>query len=385
MVVLKKKKKEKVVRSCESGVDFLKQIIKETKNPYASIAGDGTVYDSHGHIDMGNFLLNMQLGGDMFLGAPSNTCSCFAGHEGVGKTYVILGIIKSFLDDNSNGVVSLFESEGAIKKKSLIERGIDADRVSLMPIGTIEEFRFQCNKTIDGYAEIPKNERFPILIALDSLGMLSDDKEVNDAQEGNNKSDMGGHARRVKATFRVIRQKLAKYNIPLFITNHLYADPGAFITTHKVAGGSGLKYAADSICILNKKKIKIREEAFDDGGIAVTCRGSKMRDTRPFTKIPFTINFTKGVTRYSGLFDFCLEYGLIEKKGMQYMFIDEIAPADSPSFFKKKILASPEAYFTQDVLVKLNEALKPVFLFGNSVEVVNKVEETDEDTQIEEE
>jgi hypothetical protein len=122
---------------------------------------------------------------------------------------------------------------------------------------------------------------------------------------------------------------------------------------------------------------EIGEEAFDDGGIAVTCRGSKMRDTRPFTKIPFTINFTKGVTRYSGLFDFCLEYGLIEKKGMQYMFIDEIAPADSPSFFKKKILASPEAYFTQDVLVKLNEALKPVFLFGNSVEVLNKAEETD--------
>lgn len=374
------KKKDKVTRSVDSGVDFLKQIIKETKNPYASIASEGTIYDSQGYIDVGNYLLNLQLGGDMFAGVPSNMCSCFAGHEGVGKTYVILGIIKSFLDDNPTGVVSLFESEGAIKKKSLEERGIDVSRVSFMPISTIEEFRFQCNKIIDGYSEIPKKERFPILIALDSLGMLSDDKEMGDAQKGENKADMGGHARRIKATFRVIRQKLATHNIPLFVTNHLYADPGAFITTHKVAGGSGLKYAADSILILNKRKIQAGQEAFDDGGIAVTCRGSKLRETRPHTQIPFTINFSKGVTRYSGLFDFCLEHGLIIKKGMQYRFSDEIVE-ESESFYKKTILDKPEKYFTNDILININEALKYIFLFGNGVEkVVNEddIEELEE-------
>lgn len=380
----KKEKLEK--KSYASGMSFLKQVIKDTGNPYASICSNGTVYDSTGFIDLGNYLLNKQAGGDMFAGAPSNTCSCFAGHEGVGKTYVILGIIKAFLDANKEGVVTLFESEGAIKKKSLVERGIDVERVALHPISTIEEFRFECNKAIDSYGEIETKERFPYLIALDSLGMLSDDKEMGDAQKGENKSDMGGHARRVKATFRVIRQKLARFNIPLFLTNHLFADPNAFIPTHKVAGGSGLKYAADSIFILNKKKIKAGEESFEDGGIAVTCTGSKMRDTRPFTVIPFTINFSRGVTRYSGLFDFCLEAGLIVKSGMQYSFLPEI-DEERIRFYKKSILEEPETYFTLPILQKLNTAMDPIFHFGSSVEKIENLranmteEEKDEEDE----
>lgn len=378
------KNKKKESKSYGSGLSFLKHVIKETSNPYASICSDGTVYDSTGYIDLGNYLLNKQSGGDMFKGAPSNTCSCFAGHEGVGKTYVILGIIKSFLDANPEGVVTLFESEGAIKQHTLMDREIDINRVALHPISTIEEFRFECNKAIDSYGEIDSKERFPYLIALDSLGMLSDKKEMGDAEKGEDKADMGGHARRIKATFRVIRQKLAKNNIPLFVTNHLFADPNAFIPTHKVAGGSGLKYAADSIFILNKKKIKAGEESFEDGGIAVTCIGSKLRDTRPFTEIPFTINFTKGVTRYSGLFDFCLENGLIVKSGMQYTFLPEIDP-EQIKFFKKSILDVPEKYFTLPILEKINKAMDSIFLFGSPVEQINNIRENMKDEEIDEE
>lgn len=377
----KKEKKESSFSG--SGRDFLKHIIKETKNEYASICSNGTVYDSTSYIDLGNYLLNKQAGGDMFKGIAGNACCCFAGEEGVGKTYLILGIIKSFLDSNENAVVALFESEGSIKKKSLEERGIDTTRVSLFPVGTIEEFRFECNKVIDSYGELDGDEKFPLLIALDSLGMLSDNKELGDASTGDDKSDMGGHARRIKATFRVIRQKLAKYNIPLFLTNHLYVDPGAYVPTRKTAGGSGLKYAADSIFILTKKKIKEGEESFSDGGIAVTCTANKLRDTRPDTQIPFTINFSKGVTKYSGLVDFCLDHELIVRSGMQYSFKEDIDNSGI-KFYKKSIIEEPEKYFTQPILEKINELTNPIFVFGSPIEKMQCTEGEENDIDMEE-
>ena len=362
------------------GFDFLKQMIKETKNEYASTVSEGTVYDTTSYIDLGNFLLNKQTGGDMFKGIQGNTCCCFAGEEGVGKTYLLLGIIKSFLDSNPEGVVALFESEGAIKKSTFDERNIDGSRVNIFPIGTVEDFKFQCNKVIDSYGEIPKDERFPFLIALDSLGMLSDNKEMGDAVAGEDKSDMGGHAKRIKAIFRVIRQKLGKYNIPMFLTNHLFTDPSGYVPTHKIAGGSGLKYAVNSILILTKKKIKQGDEAFEDGGIAVTCTANKMRETRPFTQIPFTINFTKGVTRYSGLFDFCLEHGLITKSGMQYMF-DPSIDEQQKLFKKKTAMQNPESVFTDEIMQKLNKATDCIFLFGESASEIMQNEDFDEDIE----
>jgi len=367
------------------GVDFLRTVIKASKNEFASIAEDGVIYDNKGFIDTGNFLLNLQMSGDMFGGAPSNTCTCIAGQEGVGKTFMLLGLIKHFLDSNPEAVAILFESEGAIKSKTLQERGIDISRCSIHPVGTIEEFRFECNQAIDAYAKLDENSRFPLFIGLDSLGMLSDKKETEDAVSGTDKADMGGHARRIKATFRVIRQKLCKYNIPLFITNHLFADPGAYVPTFKISGGSGIKYAADSILILKKKKIKEGEESFSDGGIAVTCTADKMRETKPFTQIPFTINFNNGVTRYSGLFDFCLETSVIVREGMRYKFNPSLIPPAPDEkevlFFKKEILAEPEKYFTPEKLSQINKCLKPLFVFGSSVERIATNSENEEDEE----
>ena len=373
----KKKEVQSATTKSISGHDFLKQIIKETKNEYASIVSEGTVYDTVSYIDLGNYLLNKQIGGDMFKGAAGNTCCCFAGEEGVGKTYLILGIIKSFLNSHEDGIVTLFESEGAIKKSTLEDRDIDTERVTLLPIGTIEEFKFQCNKVIDSYGEIPKAERPPLLIALDSLGMLSNNKEMGDTEAGEDKADMGGHAKRIKSTFRIIRQKLAKYNIPLFLTNHIFADPSSFVPSKKISGGSGIKYAADSILMLSKKKIKPGEESFEDGGIAVTCTVAKLRDTKPFTQIPFTINFNKGVTKYSGLFDFCLETGLIVKTGIQYMFSSDVDDSEN-KFTKRAALSAPETIFTEDILKKLNELLDSVFAFGSAVEITDD-SDSDED------
>ena len=66
------RKKETETTSSLSGHNFLKQMIKETKNEYASVASEGTVYDTVSYIDLGNYLLNKQAGGDMFKGIAGN-------------------------------------------------------------------------------------------------------------------------------------------------------------------------------------------------------------------------------------------------------------------------------------------------------------------------
>ena len=63
------------------------------------------------------------------------------------------------------------------------------------------------------------------MVVLDSLGMLSTEKEMTDTAEGKTTRDMT-RAQVIKATFRVLTLKLGKASIPLIMTNHTYQVVG---------------------------------------------------------------------------------------------------------------------------------------------------------------
>ena len=92
--------------------DFLKSIVKEVGNEYASIVEDGVeAGDVSTFIDTGSFILNGLLSGDLNGGLPANKITALAGESATGKTYFLMGIVKNFLDmDESSGVI-YFESE----------------------------------------------------------------------------------------------------------------------------------------------------------------------------------------------------------------------------------------------------------------------------------
>ena len=50
---------------------------------------------------------------------------------------------KQFLEDNPEIAVIYFESESAITKDMIEERGIDANRVVIVPVITVQQFRNQ--------------------------------------------------------------------------------------------------------------------------------------------------------------------------------------------------------------------------------------------------
>ena len=139
-------------------MDFLKDIIKETGNEYATLVSEGVeAGDVDSFIDTGSYTLNALLSGSINGGMPSNKITAIAGEAATGKTFFALGIVKAFLDKNKDAGVIYFESESALTKDLVENRGVDSTRMVVVPVATVQEFRHQSIKVIDKYFEQPED------------------------------------------------------------------------------------------------------------------------------------------------------------------------------------------------------------------------------------
>ena len=153
--------------------DFLKDIIKTTGNEYASLVSDGVeAGDVDSFIDTGSYIFNALLSGSIYGGLPSNKITAIAGESATGKTFFLMGMVKNFLDENPDAGVLYFESESAITQQMVVDRGIDPQRMVIIPVTTVQEFRTQAIKVLDSYLAKNEADRKPIMLCLDSLGML---------------------------------------------------------------------------------------------------------------------------------------------------------------------------------------------------------------------
>ena len=333
--------------------DFLKDIIKETGNEYASLVSDGVeAGDVDSFIDTGSYIFNALLSGSLYGGLPSNKITALAGESATGKTFFLMGIVKNFLDSNPNSGVIYFESESAITKQMVIDRGIDPERMVILPVTTVQEFRTQSLKVLDSY--LMKADKRPMLMCLDSLGMLSTTKEVEDTSSGKETRDMT-RAQVLKAAFRVLTLKLGKAKIPMVITNHTYDVVGSMFPTKEMGGGSGLKYAASSIFYLSKKKEKDGSEVI---GNIIHCKNHKSRLTQENKMVDVRLTYNKGLDKYYGLLDLAIKYGMFKQVSTR------IELPDGTKQYAKTINNDPEKYFTKDVMELLNEAASKEFKYG---------------------
>ena len=250
-------------------MSFLKDIVKEIGNEYATVVSDDV--DKSTFVDTGSYIFNGLVSGSIYGGIPSNKITAIAGESSTGKTFFCLSIVKHYLEKDPDAGVIYFESESAISKDMIESRNIDANRMVVVPVTTVQEFRTQSLKILDKYLAQPEEKRKPMMFVLDSLGMLSTTKEVADAEEGKETRDMT-RAQIVKSIFRVLTLKLGKANVPLLVTNHTYDVVGAYIPTKEMGGGSGLKYAASTIIYLCKSKEKEGKEGI---GNLIKCKTAK--------------------------------------------------------------------------------------------------------------
>ena len=335
-------------------MDFLKDIVKEIGDDYTKLAAD--IDETETYVDTGSFIFNALVSGSIFGGVSGNKITAIAGESSTGKTFFSLAVVKNFLDTNPDGYCLYFDTEAAVNKSLLESRGIDLTRVVVVNVVTIEEFRSKALKAVDIYLKKPLEERKPCMFVLDSLGMLSTEKEITDALNEKQVRDMT-KSQLVKGAFRMLTLKLGQANIPMIVTNHTYDVIGAYVPTKEMGGGSGLKYAASTIIYLTKSKE--RDSKKEVVGNIIKCEAKKSRLTVEGSKVATRLFFDeRGLDKYYGLLELGEQYGVFQRKGNRVI-------VGESTVYPSAILADPEKYFTPEVMEQLEDAARKEFSYGN--------------------
>ena len=334
-------------------MDFLKDIVKEIGDDFTQLASD--IEESERYVDTGSYIFNGLVSGSIFGGVSGNKITAIAGESSTGKTFFSLAVVKNFLDSNPDGYCLYFDTEAAVNKPLLQSRGIDLNRLVVINVVTIEEFRAKALKAVDKYMKMPIEDRKPCMFVLDSLGMLSTEKEITDALNDKQVRDMT-KSQLVKGAFRMLTLKLGQANIPLIVTNHTYDVIGSYVPTKEMGGGSGLKYAASTIIYLSKKKEKDKTEVV---GNLIKAKTAKSRLSKENKQVEIRLFFDhRGLDRYYGLLELGEIGGLWKNVAGRY----EIG---GKKLYAKQILAEPETYFTSEVMQALDEIAKSEFSYGS--------------------
>ena len=324
-------------------------------------------------IPTGNYLLNAQLSGTLFGGVANNRSMGIAGDPQTGKSFLCMNIVRESQKQGYN--VIYCDTEGAIDKSGAKKFGIDTNKVRYQPIKTISDFKVFVANLVDKVKQYRKDGADPkIAIILDSLGMLSTDKETGDALKGKSVMDMGIRSKELRSLFRVITLDLTAVKIPLICTNHTTTgNIGGFMPTKEAAGGDGPIFSMSNVIMLSKAQLK---EGSDNTrtGIVVTSTPKKARFTRPYP-VKFHISFMNGMNAYVGLQDFVswdicgIERGKMEvdKKTGEIEFTPNASSTRWAIRHLGKTVTSSQLFtgeiFTDEVLKMIDEkAIKPHFL-----------------------
>jgi RecA/RadA recombinase len=335
-------------------MDFLKEIVKEVGGEYTKLASD--IDETETYVDTGSYIFNALVSGSIFGGVSGNKITAIAGESSTGKTFFSLAVVKNFLNNNPDGYCLYFDTEAAITKSLVESRGIDTSRLVVVNVVTVEEFRGKALKAVDLYMKKPMEERKPCMFVLDSLGMLSTEKEITDALNDKQVRDMT-KSQLVKGAFRMLTLKLGQANIPMIVTNHTYDVIGAYVPTKEMGGGSGLKYAASTIIYLSKKKEKDGTEIV---GNIIKAKTAKSRLSKENQDVEVRLFYDeRGLDRYYGLLELGEEAGMWKNVAGRY----EI---NGKKIYGKEILKNPEQYFTEEVMQQLDAAAKQQFSYGTN-------------------
>lgn len=289
----------------------------------------GIEHETYGCVDSGSYALNALLSGDIFGGFPLNRFVMVAGEQGSGKSYLGKNCFcKPLLDEGY--FIFYIETEGETDEKSLIsEFGFPEGQFRLLRVSTVEDCLIEINRILVAL-EADKGKEFKnkrkCAIVLDSQGNLSTKKIFTDAVKGELKADMT-KAKILKGMYSLITLRATDLGVPMYVTNHIYFDPGAmFSDPKKIAGGEGGKYNCSIILNCSKTYEKTKDKEIL--GVLLKFGVFKSRITREKWSVPIYLNYKKGINKYYGLHTFALDANLIAEYSSK-LFPDVIVPVDS--------------------------------------------------------
>jgi RecA/RadA recombinase len=219
------------------------------------------------------------------------------------KTAFSLLMAKAYMDKYPEAVLLFYDSEFGTPIKYFETFGIDMERVVHTPLTDIEQLKFDIMAQLQ---DVNRGDK--LMIILDSIGNLASKKEVEDALEGKSVADMS-RAKQVKSLFRMVTPHLNLKDIPMVVVNHTYKEIGMF-PKDIVGGGTGSYYSADNIFILGRQQEK---EGTEIVGYNFIINVEKSRYTKEKSKIPISVTFDGGISKYSGLVDIGIDGNFISK------------------------------------------------------------------------
>jgi RecA/RadA recombinase len=230
------------------------------------------------------------------------------------KTAFSLLMAKSYMDKYPEAVLLFYDSEFGTPQSYFDSFGIDTERVVHTPIMNVEQLKFDVMAQLEN---IDRDDR--VIIVIDSIGNLASKKEVEDALDGKSVADMS-RAKQIKSLFRMVTPYLTMKDIPMVVVNHTYMEIGMFPKAI-VGGGTGSYYSADNIFILGRQQEK---EGTEIVGYNFIINVEKSRYVREKSKIPVSVSFDGGISRWSGLLDIALESGhVVKPSNGWYSKVDE--------------------------------------------------------------
>ena len=219
------------------------------------------------------------------------------------KTAFSLLMAKAYLDKYEDAVVLFYDSEFGTPQSYFNAFGIDTKRVVHTPITDVEQLKFDIMQQLNG---IERGDH--VIVVIDSIGNLASKKEVEDALDGKSVADMS-RAKQMKSLFRMVTPHLTLKDIPCVVVNHTYKEIGLF-PKDIVGGGTGSYYSADNIFILGRQQEK---EGTEVVGYNFIINVEKSRYVKEKSKIPVSVSFDGGISKWSGLLDLALESGHVIK------------------------------------------------------------------------
>lgn len=285
-------------------------------------------------IDTGSLALNAVCSGSLYKGIPKGRITGFAGPSGCGKTLIINKIIGNFHRSNPEHWAVIWDTEAAVDPNALANVGGDPKRTKVLPVETVEGCRNQISKFLDNVIAGGKKTYGKYIIAIDSLGNLASQKEIDDTLKDKSAADMGQRAKTLKSMMRTITYKAAKAGVTVLFTNHTYDDPAAMFPSlvKNQAGGKGPLYLASLLIQLALRTEKQDDKNDDDvkipmankvSGITMRALTVKNRFIPPFLETEIYLNFKTGLYKYAGLLDMAIGYSVITQNGATYSIQDK--------------------------------------------------------------
>ena len=258
------------------------------------------------------------------------------------KSAFALLMAAAYQKKYDDAVILFYDSEFGTPQAYFESFGIDMERVVDTPITDVEELKFDITNQLKN---VEKGDH--ICIVIDSIGNLASKKEVEDALSEKSVADMT-RAKQMKSLFRIITPHLNLKDIPLVVVNHTYKEIGLF-PKDIVSGGTGAYYSSDAIWIVGRQQEKDGKEV---KGYHFVINIEKSRHVREKSKIPITVTFEGGISKWSGLLDVAEQGGYINKPKMGWY--EAIDPATG-EVLSEKLLRAKEIVNNKDFWLMMFE------------------------------